>query len=172
MIIKYAKFDSQTTCNSVDSCSTFIENNLGNNLQSGLTIGPLLKTLNMTKGYNYFTKSSLGTISVGRLMIPLLAAGSGQISVDTSNGSKYSDYISNLLNGRCEFYRINIDLNWRFYVRVYYDYDLDSNKFEKKYSNFDSILKINAYFNLLNLDQTYSTKTQIIISKSSNILNL
>ena len=122
--------------------------------------------------YNYFTKSSLGTISVGRLMIPLLTAGTGQISVDTSNGSKYSDYISNLLNGRCEFYRINTDLNWRFYVRVYYDYDLDSNKFEKKYSNFDSILKINAYFNLLNLDQTYSTKTQIIISKSSNILNL
>ena len=165
--IKFLRLGSSFACNSTDSCSKNIENSLGINIdcQNSLT-----KTLVLKKGYNYIDKSAFGMFSVSKLMIPLLSTGTVQISVDTSNGSQYSDYIYCSIYGN-RFYRINTDLNWRFYVRVYYDYDLDSNKFQKKYSKFDSSFKMNGSFALLDSYQTYSTNKETILSKPSKYLN-
>ena len=106
-------------------------------------------------------------------MIPLLSQGNVQISVDTSNGSEYSDYIYNSRYGN-RLYRINTDLKWRFYARFYYDYDIYSNRYQKKYSKLNTDLKMNASLILMNQIQTYSTNLmidKIILSKSS-IFNL
>jgi hypothetical protein len=72
--------------------------------------------------------STIGNVSVARNSIPVLAYGYTKISIDTSNGSQYSDYTFNGYEKNLLAYdlkRVNLNLNWRYYVRFYYDYDQD-----------------------------------------------
>ena len=70
--------------------------------------------------------------------VPYASPGSGYISVDTSSGSKYSDYtfLFYLSSGFNNFRRIDTKKNFRYYFRAYYDYDVKVNTtiFSKQYS--------------------------------------
>ena len=49
--------------------------------------------LSCNKGYNYYNQTHFGNnVTVYKGFVPFATAGSGFISIDTSSGSKYSDY--------------------------------------------------------------------------------
>ena len=123
------------------------------------------------KDYNYFDYSNTTNLIIPINSIPILiyANPSFQLSIDTSNGSRYSDYT---FNGFDSYYntmnwkRINLDLNWRYYFRIYYEKETNSTiQFSKNYSTINKEeLKITAWLNLTNgtsLNTSCLIKTQI-----------
>jgi len=111
------------------------------------------------KGYNFIDYSNSPAIKVLKNSIPILiwADTRFRLSIDTSNGSNYSDYTFNSFdtyNPPFNFKRLNLDLNWRYYFRIYYDYETNTNeiKISKNYSTTlnKEEFKITAWLNLTN----------------------
>ena len=140
-------------CNSIQSCSNYVENRNGSSISFSSRI--LIKTFTINKGYNYLDQSIIGNVSVSQNSIPVLNWGSTKISIDTSNGTKYSDYSFNGYDryyATCDLKRINLNLNWRYYVRFYYNYDQNINNIQinKTYSSIQNEYNIQAWLNLTN----------------------
>ena len=128
-------------------------------------------TLSSTTGYNYIDKSVYGYRIAYKNTIPLiLYADEGfRLSIDTSNGTNYSDYtLSHYGIGYGIFhnlYRLNLDLNWRYYFRIYYETETNNTiQFTKNYSSINKEqLKVTAWLNLTNgtsFNSTCLIKTQ------------
>jgi len=83
-----------TRCNSIDSCYKYIEsvNGIGISCSNSRSL-----VLRSTKGYNYIDLSNSTENSVLKSSIPIImyADTKFRLSIDTSNGSNYSDYTFN-----------------------------------------------------------------------------
>jgi hypothetical protein len=113
------------------------------------------------QGYNYYSKSSFGNITAVKGYVPIALPGTGYLSVDTSYGSKYSDYT--FLSKYSNFRRIDTKKNFGFYLRIYYDYETLPNTtiISKQYSK-PGNYKISA---TINLDTGISNTTSISINQ-------
>ena len=128
------------------------------------------------KGYNYLNRSQFGNMTAFKGSVPVISSGSGQLSIDTSSGSKYSDYTFYCWPGvNCftNFNRILKNKKLRFYARYYYDYDVSANQNIVSKANLNnnqistvSVTLIN--FNDLNISPTFYNQINL---KSSKIFN-
>ena len=121
-------------------------------------------------GYNYIDKANYNFQPVYKNAIPFLTyANEGfRLSIDTSNGSIYSDYNYNQydrLGLNINLNRLNLDLNWRYYFRIYYENEpINTVRFSRNYSIIEKEeMKITTWLKLSNgtiLNATCSIKTQ------------
>ena len=112
------------------------------------------------KGYNYYNKSRIGNITVYKGLVPYASSGRGYLSVDTSSGSKYSDYTFHLKKGALynNFWPIDMRKNFRFYFKIFYESDdVPTNRtiFVKNYATKPS----NYISATINLDNISISKT-------------
>ena len=140
-------------CNSIQSCYNYIEKFDGNGVSC--SINNKIISINSIKGYNYLDFTNTPNLIVRMNSIPVIILGSSnfRLSIDTSNGSKYSDYTFNGFNTYISVYnfkRVNLDLNWRYYFRIYYENETNNTiQFSKNYSSIDKEeIKITAWLNL------------------------
>jgi len=120
---------------SQENCVNYIESLNGSSLSSYSSY--LIYNSTCNKGYNYYNKTLFGNVTAIKGYVPFVLPGNGFLSVDTSMGSKYSDYTFINQGTYKSFRRIDMVKNFRFYVRLYYDYELLSNTtvFSNKYAN-------------------------------------
>jgi hypothetical protein len=160
---------------SKDDCAKYFESQNGGYIKTS-SVPVMGNTINIkcNQGYNYLSKKEIGDLVANKGYVPAAARASNQgyLSIDTSTGCKYSDYVSSLTPGVAfkNFWRINMNKNFRFYFRIYYDYEIQPNKtvFANKYSS-KPTANISATINLDNgVSQTAFTQINI---KSSRNLN-
>ena len=116
--------------------------------------------------------------------IPVLidATSSFRLSIDTSNGSRYSDYTFNSFDNYYffqpyNFRRTNSAMNWRYYFRVYFENELGSStQFSQNISKIKiGESKITAWLNLTNgtsLNSTCLVKRQLQTTTKSDLTSL
>ena len=117
--------------------------------------------------------------------MPVLISGSSnfQLSIDTSNESKYSDYTFNGFDTYVvqsfNLKRINLDLNWRYYFRIYYENEINNQiKLSKHFTTINKEeLRVTALINLTNgtifnstclIKTKYQTTTQNELTTVNN----
>jgi hypothetical protein len=154
---------------SQEACANYIEN-LNFSVISNSRI-VYVGSENCKKGYNYFSTLN-DNISVYRGYVPYAFGTPGSISVDTSYGSKYSDYtfiFRPAIESYKNFVRIDTKTKLRFHFRAYYDYDNSPNTtvFYKQFTSTNKIHTISATIHLENLNISKTSVVQIN-PKSSN----
>lgn len=173
-----------TQClSSQNACANYFYTLNGNLATTTMTN---LFTGNCSKGYNYYDKSQLSNQTAIKGSVPFASSGSNYpstpvmstISVDTSSYSNYSDftfiYKINVFNN---FKRIDMKNNFRFYFRIYYDFETQPTKnrinFSKQYSNPIAENKISATISLTNgLTQTVNSELQLPVVVSNQSLSI
>ena len=171
-LLNYLKLYSffPTDCNSIETCSKFIENKNGSAINLVNTVSSAIFTVK--KGYNLIDKSLVENYTVFKNMVPTLIYGNIFLSIDTSNGTKYPDYNFNMMDSykpQVNLNRINLNLNWRYFIRFRYDYEENGNifRFNKTYSkcpiSSNDGFNVSVWLNLTD-DSKYSV-TQNVRSK-------
>ena len=105
---------------SQESCVNYIESLNGSSINNFQTNFIYFRQCN--KGYNYYSRSQIGNITVVKGTIPFAGPGAVLLTVDTSLGPKYSDYtFLNTPSGYKNFNRIDMKKNFRFYFRTLFE---------------------------------------------------
>ncbi len=165
LILMLTKFMSVSKCLiSQSACANYIENLNGSTIGSASSYNIHYPYCN--KGYNYYNSSQFGNITAVKGYVPFASPGTGYLSVDTSTGSKYSDYTFLYKSGYSSysnFQRVDLKNNFRFYLRIYYDYETvrDTINFSKQYIR-PGNYKISS---TINLDSGVSNTTSVLISQ-------
>lgn len=122
---------------SEEACVNYLYNLSGNNIVS--TSASHIYKGNCEKGYNYFNKTHFGIVNAVKGTIPFATSAPSFIAIDTSANSKYSDFTFIFMTGNPfnNFKRIDMKRNFRFYVRFYYEDEMQPNMvvFSKNFSN-------------------------------------
>ena len=152
---------------SQESCANYIESTNGSSIYG--TTSYLVYNSTCNKGYNYYNKTLFGNVTALKGYVPLVLPGNGFLSIDTSTGSKYSDYTfiyQQSVSSYKAFRRIDMRRNFRFYVRLYYDYEIQPNRtvFTKLYSN----KKSKTISATINLDYSLSRTVKTEVFAESN----